>query len=106
MGVFWVSAAGVPALARQIRVSRFPALPARGRAMLLRPAAVVFQPLVSEPRKGACQGTCMHGAAWVARPAQRAAQLPVPGSRDDAGARQMTGVKVGYGTDLHLGRQG
>ena len=31
---------------------------------------------------------------------------PVPGSRDDAEARQMTGVKVGYGTDLHLGRHG
>ena len=28
-----------------------------------------------------------------------------PGSRDDAEARQMPGVKVGYGTDLHTGRQ-
>jgi hypothetical protein len=30
---------------------------------------------------------------------------PVPRSRDDTEARQMTGVNVGYDTDLHLGRQ-
>ena len=76
IGVFWVSAAGVPALARQIRVSGFRALPAHGRAMLLRPAVVVFQPPRLEAQKRRVQGICMHGAAWVAWPAQRAAQLP------------------------------
>ena len=59
----------------------------------------VWLPQEARARAPAC------GAAWVARPARRVTRLRCRDRAMTVRLRRMTGVNVGYGTDLHMGRQ-